>query len=469
MSRAEDCLIDSDQDTHPDHEANTGSLSQIYIRGYYNMKKMLLSAAAFAVVAVSAVAVAPTTSEAIPAFARQTGAACLSCHFQTFPAINAFGRAFKMGSFTDVGEQALVEDDNLSIPSVLNATVVIRGNYTNSATTGATSVGTWSVPSETPILIAGRIGSNSGAFVEFANGGTANTPAAGGGTVAVGNWQFINSFDMGGFKIGGGMQNSTFGGSSVMEVSNVFGQHSGKLAGTNLSAIQAAGFAGATISAGLWAGNEMGNLQFALVAPSAAVGTNVGLKFARLVRGVLTTELGGFDTLIGFGLVNGTAGRPATVPVGGVAGVGPVPMDLQFIDVQAQGEIGDMSLGIYGDFANAKGKTSTDPLAAITTNFYGGAGAGGKFDAWSLRAELKPLHNMGFGIGVANRKLSTGVAGAIATKVATTQVAAFYEIYQNFEINLIYNSAKTSGGGTVAAPAVGTTTNTTTIEFEALM
>ena len=44
------------------------------------MKKSILSAAAFAVVAVSAVAVAPTTSEAIPAFARQTGAACLSCH-----------------------------------------------------------------------------------------------------------------------------------------------------------------------------------------------------------------------------------------------------------------------------------------------------------------------------------------------------------------------------------------------------
>ncbi|TLS66944.1 hypothetical protein FEF65_08245 [Mariprofundus erugo] len=464
MSRTEDCLIDSDQDTHPDHEANTGSLSQIYIRGYYNMKKMLLSAAAFAVVAVSAVAVAPTTSEAIPAFARQTGAACLSCHFQTFPAINAFGRAFKMGSFTDVGEQALVEDDNLSIPSVLNATVVIRGNYTNTATTGLTSNGAWAVPSETPILIAGRIGSNSGAFVEFANGGAG--AAAG---VTVGNWQFINSFDMGGFKIGAGMHNSGFGGSAIMEVSNVFGQHSGKLAGGNLSAINAAGFNAATIGAGMWVGNEMGNLQLSLVAPQAAQGTNVGLKFARLVRGVLTTELGGFDTLIGFGSVTGTAGRPATVPVGGVAGVGPVPMDLLFVDVQAQGEIGDMSLGIYGDFANAKGKTSTDAAAAIPNNFYGGAAAGGKFDAWSLRAELKPLHNMGFGIGVANNKLTSGVAGTIATKVATTQVAAFYEIYQNFEINLIYNSAKTSGGGTVAAPAVGTTTNTTTIEFEALM
>ncbi|HKI62082.1 MAG TPA: hypothetical protein VKA31_07295, partial [Mariprofundaceae bacterium] len=146
------------------------------------MKKTLLSAAAFAVVAVSAVAVAPTTSEAIPAFARQTGAACLSCHFQTFPAINGFGRAFKKGSFTDVGEQALVEDDNLSIPSVLNATVVIRGDFTNTKVTGLPigttnpniSSGAWNIPSETPILIAGRLGSNTGAFVEFANGGAGN-------------------------------------------------------------------------------------------------------------------------------------------------------------------------------------------------------------------------------------------------------------------------------------------------------
>jgi len=63
------------------------------------MKYMLFSSAAFAHVAVSGVMLAPTTASAIPAFARQTGAACYSCHFQAFPAIKAFGRAFTMGSF----------------------------------------------------------------------------------------------------------------------------------------------------------------------------------------------------------------------------------------------------------------------------------------------------------------------------------------------------------------------------------
>jgi len=435
------------------------------------MKKILLSAAAFAVVAVSTAVVAPTTSEAIPAFARQTGAACLACHFQTFPAINAFGRAFKMGSFTDVGEQALVEDDNMSIPAVLNATVVIRGNYTNSKTTGTGATGTWNVPSETPILIAGRVGSNSGAFVEFGNAGAGPGSAVAttvNANVGVGNWQFLNSFDMGGFKLGVSAHNSSFGGSAIMEVSNVFGQHSGKLNGGGLSAINAAGFNANTLGAGAWIGNDMGNIQFSLIAPSGAQATDVGFKLGKLVRGVFTTELGGFDTLIGAGFVFGEAGRNTAT------GVGPVPMNLQFVDVQFQGEVGDMSLGIYGDYANAKGKTATGGAlnfvagALSGVNFYGGAPAGGKFDAWSLRAELKPLHNVGVGVGFASQKLTNGVAGAPAQKITTAQVAAFYEVYQNFEINLIYNSAKTSNAGFVlGAPA--STVSSTRIEFEALM
>ncbi|MDX8414349.1 MAG: hypothetical protein R8J85_09715, partial [Mariprofundales bacterium] len=130
------------------------------------MKKAFISAAAFAVVAVSSIAIAPTTSEAIPAFARQTGAACLSCHFQTFPALNAFGRAFKIGGLTDVGDQALIEDDNLSLPAVLNLGMVLRPAYvhTSNSTTPALGVSTtvnttnWAVPTDNNILVAGRVG-----------------------------------------------------------------------------------------------------------------------------------------------------------------------------------------------------------------------------------------------------------------------------------------------------------------------
>ncbi|HXH64350.1 MAG TPA: hypothetical protein VNH42_02445, partial [Mariprofundaceae bacterium] len=177
------------------------------------MKKILLSAAAFAMVGVSAIAVAPNTAQAIPAFARQTGAACYSCHFQSFPALTDFGRSFKRDAFTDVGEEALVEDDNLSIPAVLNATLVLHANYTNmddNANPAAAAApgyknGTWNLPLEAPLLIAGRVGKNMGAFGEF------NGAPGGANQQAVNNWQVMTSFDMGNFRVGLNAFNTSFG------------------------------------------------------------------------------------------------------------------------------------------------------------------------------------------------------------------------------------------------------------------
>ncbi|MDH5736606.1 MAG: cytochrome C, partial [Gammaproteobacteria bacterium] len=36
---------------------------------------------------------------AVPAFARQTDMTCNSCHFQSFPALNSFGRVFRAGGY----------------------------------------------------------------------------------------------------------------------------------------------------------------------------------------------------------------------------------------------------------------------------------------------------------------------------------------------------------------------------------
>jgi len=418
------------------------------------MKKMIFSAAAFGLVAVSSMALAPTTAEAIPAFARQTGAACLSCHFQTFPAINSFGRAFKMGAFTDVGDQALIEDDGLSIPSSLNASVVIRGDFTQVSPPGvAASTGTWNLPSETPILIAGRVGTNSGAFVEFGNSATGN--------VGVGNWQFIHSADVGDFKVGGGMANSTFGASAIMEISNVFGQHGGKLGGANVSAMHNMGFRQALLAVGAWVGNDLGVIQFSLVAPQAAQGTNVGTKFGKLIRAVATLDVGGWDTLIGFSNISGSAGKTAAV-----GGVGIHPMNWQSIDVQLQGEVGDMSVGIYGDWAQAKGKTS----ATGNGNVFGAVAgpslvnnlAATKTTGFSLRGEVKPMEHILFGIGFGSIKQQLA---ATNPTIKQFQVAATYEIYQNFEVNLIYNTKKDEVANGIGSGA----TKTTTLEFEALM
>jgi len=450
------------------------------------MKKMILTTAAFALVVVSSIALAPTKAEALPAFARQTGAACLSCHFQTFPALNAFGRAFMYGSFTDVGDQALIEDDDLSIPAVLNASFDIRGNYTNESSTGQASTGTYGLPQDARLFLAGRIGSNSGAFVMFTGGsnkmgmGPRNGANMNMGPAPV--WMFLNSWDVGDFKVGLSAQKSPWGGSNVMEVSNVFGHRGDKLGGQDISAIKGAGFTKMSTSIGTWVGNDLGYVQFSLVAPATQTTgfTNVGLSFGKLIRVVATLDVGGFDTLIGFGSVTGSAGKGTTTTVaGGGLTSDRVPMNIQFVDAQMQGDIGDMSLGIYADWAHAKGKTST---VGVTSgeNFYGselGANlSGSKFDAFSIRADLEPINRFLVGIGYGYQRLSQGAAtvarlggntGDITKKVF--HLAATYKVYQNLDLNLTYDNAKFNDPSGTLGTLTAFTTRTTVLSFEALM
>jgi len=401
------------------------------------MKKTLLSAAAFAVVAVSAVSIAPTTSEAIPAFARQTGAACLSCHFQTFPALNSFGRAFKMGAFTDVGEQALIEDDNLSLPAVLNSAFVLRGHYQSDKKTTAAGVTstttTWAIPADTVLLMAGRVGSNTGAFVEFAGAGAGATGAA--------NWQLMNSFDFDTFKGGLNIQNTGFGPTAAIEVSNVFGQHAGKLNGAALSSIQniLVNY-GNTTSVAAWAGNESFLVQATGVAFADAAGVT-NASFVPMIRGTYIADLGAAELMIGGGILSGTQ-RAAGVLASGQGA------DAKFIDAQVQGEMGDMSYGIYADWTTTKAKRGSNLFVAGTNSKIGG---------YSFRAEVSPIHKVMLGAGIGQVKTTTA---GVATKRQLTQVSATYEIYQNMEFNMHYliDNDKT----------LGTKTKTTYAEVLAL-
>ncbi|MGC2047137.1 MAG: hypothetical protein WA635_00785, partial [Gallionella sp.] len=89
------------------------------------MKKLVLYLAGV----LGAIAFAPEAS-AIPSFARQTGMACSACHFQSFPILTKFGKAFKRSGFTMMGAQGKVEgDQGLSIPDTLNMSVLMKARY----------------------------------------------------------------------------------------------------------------------------------------------------------------------------------------------------------------------------------------------------------------------------------------------------------------------------------------------------
>lgn len=131
------------------------------------MKKILLAAAVIVISALSFVL--PETASAAPTFARQTGMACNSCHFQHFPTLNAFGRSFKQGGYTMVGGQSLIEGDFLSLPSVLNASLITKVRYqkTNGdIDDSGTNKGELQFPDEAALLIGGRAGEHIGFLLE---------------------------------------------------------------------------------------------------------------------------------------------------------------------------------------------------------------------------------------------------------------------------------------------------------------
>jgi len=77
-----------------------------------------------AISVLAGAAILSTPSYALPSFARQTNKACTACHFENFPMLTDYGRAFKAGGFTEVYAPEYVRRNTdgaeLSLPLVLN-------------------------------------------------------------------------------------------------------------------------------------------------------------------------------------------------------------------------------------------------------------------------------------------------------------------------------------------------------------
>ena len=135
------------------------------------MKRLFV---AFSLVAMAMVGVVATPDEgsAVPGFARQTGNPCMACHFQYFPKLNAYGRAFKMGGFRETSHD-LIEDDNMSLLSEINFSFVFKYRVTSTTPQDGDATTKWDMPDEAVFLGGGRVSEKIGALVEFADGGAA--------------------------------------------------------------------------------------------------------------------------------------------------------------------------------------------------------------------------------------------------------------------------------------------------------
>src|SRR5262249_19525308 len=104
-------------------------------------------------------------ANAVPAFARQTGQPCTTCHIGSFgPQLTPFGRDFKIGGYTQAGGEGLASKIPLS--------AMLLPSFTN---TGAGQPG-GAAPhfgdnnnvamDQISVFLAGRITDYAGAFVQ---------------------------------------------------------------------------------------------------------------------------------------------------------------------------------------------------------------------------------------------------------------------------------------------------------------
>src|SRR5450755_1334361 len=118
-------------------------------------------------------AVISTPSYALPSFARQTNKACAACHFQNFPMLTDYGRAFKASGFTEIYTEPTRENTDsgeLSLTIVLNSAFFgtmrydrFSGDRTDSAGNPTfANFSEFTLPEEASLFISGRVASNVG-------------------------------------------------------------------------------------------------------------------------------------------------------------------------------------------------------------------------------------------------------------------------------------------------------------------
>lgn len=391
-----------------------------------------------AAVLVALAALGPwSESHAMPAFARQTGMACAACHHQSFPALNAFGRSFKAGGYTMIGQQPQLTGDDLALPSVLNASVVTKFRYqkTNGADkTVPTNTGELQFPDEAALLVGGRASEHIGFMMEFATFGAADT--------VTGGFSLFASFKVPFVYQTNGMNllvipftTDTLSPAYGFELLNTAAQRSQRVA-EDRNAMMAQQYLG--LGSGAAEGIAFvaaGSLGFINVSQWVPVHGNVAIeRLATYLRAALTPRLGNWDTGLGvqsyFGKateVDGTGVEIDRVTRGWV------------VDGQIQGMAGSLPLGIYA----AYGKVPAEPGNIFNTTAFDRT-------AWSVHGQLGIIPNR-VTLLLGYRAADTGAAANNEDNAVT--VGATYQVAQNVQLQI--NHAMFSGNLYDTLPATG--------------
>jgi hypothetical protein len=448
------------------------------------MKKIVLSLAGV----MAAVAFAPEAS-AVPVFARQTGMACSACHFQHFPLLNGFGRAFKSGAFTMIGSQGKVEDHpehgpGLDIPNQLNM-AVLTSTYWQQESGDTTSLGgnpsRWGVPAsggELSIFYGGRASEFAGFLSELGAAGAASTGAA----------KFAMLFPVADMRAGLVVYTGGQGAAYGFETQNTGAADTHKMMGNSgnnkehVAATYAASYLGTRTDAtgiNLVANSSLGFVSFgkyATAAPGTGTANDLPLTYARIAANL---DLAGWD--VGFGAQHFSGDQTPLA-------LGAASYTANVLDVQAQGELAGMSTGLYVTYGTAPASANGNKLAGgwagiVKMNSAGAVKAGTSAtdataiagvqaqtntDAQTLNvaASVEFMHGATVQAGVRMAKLnySTTAVSSSFTDNAV-MLGLTYDMTQNIALGVNYTTQSGTAWDTLAAP-VGQ--QMTTVLLEAL-
>ena len=446
------------------------------------MKKIVLSLAGV----VAAAAFAPEAS-ALPVFARQTGMACSACHFQHFPLLNAFGRAFKEGGFTMMGAEPKVEGDNLSIPAYLNMAVLTSMGYIKSNQTADTSGvtknygnGVWGVPGvgfggqgEASLFVGGHVSDFAGFLSEITLGGTG---------AALGSAKLPMLYDMGSAKIGVvpfatngqgasySMEVANTGANAIHSITNTVGPN-----GEFINAVSAQQYIGTATNAlglGFVANSDMGLINITKFQQTGTTAGNYGSLGSTYSRVLGTFTMGDWDTAVGAQNWSGasmfTPGYGMNVnPADGTTGAfaaqtGTATMQATkawALDGQMQGSLGGMPVGFYASYARAPGGLQNGEINTYNSGTL-------TRSSFNIDAELGVVPEVAT-IGAAIRRGKSGFADAGGNNTNDNAIflTATYKLQQNMLARLswvkqsgsYWDNQNIAGGGT-NAQVLGTQT-----------
>lgn len=329
----------------------------------------LMSLAGFATVGLTLI---PPSAEAAPAFARQTGMQCVACHSQAFPAINAFGRAFKASGYTMMGAQPKIEGKDLSLPSTFNASVITKLRYTqsNGNTNEGADAGQIEWPNEAALLLGGRVSENIGFMIEAGFGGPVSGEVEVDGNAGtfevegdsntflgsklhfnvakVGQTQLsVIPFSTDALGVGYGLELLNTGATraqrpiedrTAMSASQALGLGAGEATGIAFAATNSKYFVNYTAWTPGFGGENM----------------DVGTNFGTYLRAAYMPRIGSWDTGFGFQYLTGTIKQAAGKDAGGVKQFDELVTDGWVIDAQADGQVGGKPVTVLFSTGSAK-------------------------------------------------------------------------------------------------------------------